>query len=250
MPHRYSKRMVRTLHPIPSAQLRLLVFDLDGTLIDSKKDLAEAVNATLTEFGLPRQPEERIASYIGDGAGMLVKRALAADGADPALAPAALESFLAYYHEHKLDHTYVYPDVIKQLASLRYALPGARMAVLTNKPVRASKEICEGLGLTLFFFSIYGGNSFATKKPEPEGLLKLIAEADATPETTLMIGDSEVDIRTARAAGTWSLGCRYGLSPHSIADMEEQGLVDTVVESAGDWAEALGIPVRARVAHA
>jgi len=242
--------MVRTLRPIPSAQLRLLVFDLDGTLIDSKKDLAEAVNATLTEFGLPRQPEERIASYIGDGAGMLIKRALAADGADLTLAPAALESFLAYYRKHKLDHTRVYPGVLEQLALLRHALPGASMAVLTNKPVRASEEICEGLRLTPFFFSIYGGNSFATKKPEPEGLQKLIAEAGATPETTLMIGDSDVDVRTAHAAGTWSLGCRYGLSPHSIADMEAQGLVDAVVDSAGEWTEALGIPVQVEVAHA
>ena len=245
--------MVRTLRPIPSAQLRLLVFDLDGTLIDSKKDLTEAVNAALQQFSLPRQPEERIASYIGDGAGMLIKRALAADvskDSDPELAPAVLERFLAYYREHKLDHTCVYPDVFEQLASLRDAMPGARMAVLTNKPVRASEEICEGLGLAPFFFSIYGGNSFATKKPEPEGLLKLIAEAGAAPGTTLMVGDSDVDIRTARAAGTWSLGCRYGLSPHSIADMEVQGLVDAVVDSAGEWAEALGIPVQAEVAHA
>ena len=245
--------MVRTLRPIPSAQLRLLVFDLDGTLIDSKKDLAEAVNAALQQFSLPRQPDEQIASYIGDGAGMLIKRALAANvskDSDPALAPAVLESFLAYYREHKLDHTCVYPDVFEQLASLRDAMPGARMAVLTNKPVRASEEICEGLGLAPFFFSIYGGNSFATKKPDPEGLLKLIAEAGAAPGTTLMVGDSDVNIRTARAAGTWSLGCRYGLSPHSIADMEAGGLVDAVVDSAGEWSEALGIPVRAEVAHA
>ncbi len=115
-----------------------------------------------------------------------------------------------------------------------------RMAVLTNKPVRASQEICEGLGLSGFFFEVYGGNSFATKKPEPEGLLKLMAEAGAQAGETVMIGDSDVDVRTARAAGAWSLGCRFGVSPHGIADMEAKQLVDVVVDAAGEWAEALG----------
>ncbi len=232
--------MIHTYRPLPSARLRLLVFDLDGTLIDSKKDLTEAVNAALGLHGLPPQAEERIASYIGDGAAMLVRRALEADGADPALAPPVLEAFLEYYREHKLDHTLPYPGVLKQLAVLRDALP-VRMAVLTNKPVRASREICEGLGLSEFFFEVYGGNSFVTKKPEPEGLLKLMAEAAAKPEETVMIGDSDVDVRTARAAGAWSLGCRYGLSPHGIAEMEARQLVDVVVDAAEEWAEALGV---------
>ncbi len=229
------------LRSIPAAQLRLLVFDLDGTLIDSKKDLVEAVNATLVQFGLRPQPEDRIASYIGDGAGMLVKRALAADGADASLAPGALEAFLAYYREHKLDHTRVYRGVLEQLAALGEAMP-VKMAVLTNKPVRASAEICAGLGLAPFFFRTYGGNSFSTKKPDPEGLEKLMAEAGARPEATVMIGDSDVDIRTARAAGAWSVGCRYGFSPHSIADMEVKELVDVVVDSPAEWTEALGVP--------
>jgi len=236
------------LHPIPPAQLRLLVFDLDGTLIDSKKDLVEAVNAALGQFGLPSQPENRIASYIGDGAAMLVKRALAADGADPSLAPATLEAFLAYYREHKLDHTRVYPGVLEELATLRDSLP-VKMAVLTNKPVRASEEICAGLGLAPFFFSIYGGNSFSTKKPDPEGLQKLMAEAGAQPEQTAMIGDSDVDIRTARAGGAWSIGCRYGLSPHTIADMEAKQLVDVVVDSPAEWTEALGVPALKGATH-
>ncbi len=232
--------MVHTLRTIRSAQLRLLVFDLDGTLIDSKKDLVEAVNATLRQFGLSAQAPDRIASYIGDGAGMLVRRALEAEDADVALLPAALEAFLAYYREHKLDHTLPYPGVVEQLALLKQMLP-VKMAVLTNKPVRASREICEGLGLAGFFFEIYGGNSFAAKKPEPEGLLKLMAEAGARPEETVMVGDSDVDIRTARAAGAWALGCRYGLSPHTIADMQARELVDVVVDAPGEWAEALGV---------
>ncbi len=231
--------MVQVIRPIPHAQLRLLVFDLDGTLIDSRKDLVESVNAALGQFGLPAQAEDRIASYIGDGAGMLVQRALASDGADPALAPAALEAFLAYYREHKLDHTRLYPGVREQLQLLQQS-SAAKMAVLTNKPVRASREICEALGLAPFFFSIYGGNSFATKKPEPKGLMKLMAEAGAQPSETVMIGDSDVDVRTARAAGAWSLGCRWGLAPQTIAAMQAESLVDVVVDDAGEWSEVLG----------
>lgn len=231
--------MVRVLRTIPTAQLRLLVFDLDGTLIDSRKDLVESVNAMLAQFGLPRQHDDHIASYIGDGAGMLVERALRAGGADLALAPSALDAFLAYYREHKLDHTRVYPGALETLHSLT-SLLSLPMAVLTNKPVRPSQQICAALHLSPFFFSIYGGNSFQTKKPDPEGLQKLMAEAGARPEETVLVGDSEVDIRTARAAGAWSIGCRFGLSPHTIADMETKELVDTVVDSAPEWVEALG----------
>ncbi len=231
--------MVHLHRPIPSPKLRLLVFDLDGTLIDSRQDLVESVNAALGQFGLARQDEDRIASYIGDGAGTLVARALASGGADPALAPAALEAFLAYYRDHKLDHTRLYPGVLEQLATLRDSLP-VRMAVLTNKPVHASMEICQALKLAPFFFSIYGGNSFATKKPAPEGLRHIMAEAGAAADETVMVGDSDVDVRTARAAGAWSLGCRYGFSPHTLADMVAQQLVDVVVDEAREWAEALG----------
>ncbi len=231
--------MVHLFRPIPRAQLRLLVFDLDGTLIDSRKDLVESVNAALGQFGLPAQAEDRIASYIGDGARMLVERALASDGADPALAPAVLEAFLAYYHLHKLDHTRLYPGVREQLHLLR-DLGSLHMAVLTNKPLRASREICEALGLAPFFYAMYGGNSFASKKPEPEGLQKLMAEAGAQPLETVMIGDSDVDVRTARAAGAWSVGCRWGLAPQTIAAMELEGLVDVVVDRAEEWAEVFG----------
>ena len=236
--------MVHVLRPLPTARLRLLVFDLDGTLIDSKRDLVEAVNATLLGFSLPPQSPDRIASYIGDGAAVLIQRALAADRADPQLAPAALAAFLDYYHQHLLDHTRPYPGVIDQLHWLREALPQARMAVLTNKPVRASVNICEGLGLAPFFFAIYGGNSFATKKPSPEGLLQLSSEAGVQPDEAVMVGDSEVDILTAHAAGAWSLGCRYGLSPQTIAGMEARQIVDVVVDAASEWAEALGVPAK------
>ena len=168
-------------------------------------------------------------------------------GADPSLAPAALEAFLAYYHAHKLDHTRVYPGVREQLEQL--AETGVvRMAVLTNKPVRASREICEALGLAPFFFAVYGGNSFATKKPEAEGLLRLMDEAGAQPAATVMIGDSDVDVRTALGAGAWSLGCRWGLAPQTMAAMEARGMVDVVVDRAEEWAEVLGAPASIPVA--
>ena len=226
--------------PLPADRLRLLVFDLDGTLINSRKDLVESVNAVLAQLGLPRQPDDAIASWIGDGAAKLIERALLASHADSALLPAALEAFLDYYREHKLDHTVAYEGVFESLTRLARTLP-VSMAVLTNKPVRPSQQICEALGLAPFFFSNYGGNSFATKKPHPEGLLVLMEEASATPRQTLMIGDSSVDVQTARAAGAWSLGCRFGLSPHTIEQMEAEGLVDAVVDEAREWPEALGL---------
>jgi phosphoglycolate phosphatase len=232
--------MVFIHRPIPAAQLRLIVFDLDGTLIDSRKDLVESVNAVLSQCGLPRQAEDAVASWIGDGAGKLIERALAASHADPALLPTALEAFLDYYREHKLDHTRVYPGVMESLAVLAGQLP-VSMAVLTNKPVVPSRQICEALGLAPYVFSIYGGNSFATKKPDPEGLRQLMAEVGAGPEQTLMVGDSSVDIMTARAAGAWSLGCRFGLSPHTVGQMEVKGLVDAVVDGAEEWPEALSV---------
>lgn len=241
--------MLRVLRSIPAKQLRLLVFDLDGTLIDSRKDLAESVNAMLVHCGLSRQPESQIASFIGNGAAVLVERSLAAaaaaqgaaaQAADPALTGPALEYFLDYYREHKLDYTRLYPGVHAALTALQSALP-VQMAVLTNKPVVPSRQICTALGLDPFFCNIYGGNSFATRKPDPEGLQTLMREAGARPDQTLMVGDTDVDIRTAQAAGAFSLGCRFGLSPHTIAAMEQQGLVDAVVDSAAEWCDALGL---------
>jgi phosphoglycolate phosphatase len=223
--------------PVPPVHsLRLLVFDLDGTLIDSRADLANSVNAMLTHFGRHALPEAVIASYIGDGVGMLVRRSLG-DPEDETFLEQAVAWFLDYYREHKLDHTRVYSGVFPALEALRAALPQARMAVLSNKPVRPCVEICEALGLAPYFFRMYGGNSFPTKKPDPAALLALMREVGAAPEHTVMIGDSDVDVLTARNAEASVVGCRFGLSPHTL----ETAPPDALVDSPEEWPEVLGL---------
>jgi phosphoglycolate phosphatase len=230
--------MLHVLNPIPADSIRLIVFDLDGTLIDSQKDLANSINAMLTQLNLQPLPEEVIATYIGDGVGMLVRRALG-DPEDEHLVEDGLNRFLAYYREHKLDHTYVYPGVFTSLDSLKTRPDGSsrRMAVLTNKPIGPSRAICDALGLSPWFFQIYGGNSFGTKKPDPEGLNQLIAEAGVAPNETLMVGDSDVDVLTARRAGAWVIGCRFGLSSHTLENIPS----DCLVDAASEWATALNL---------
>jgi phosphoglycolate phosphatase len=228
------------------SQPRLIVFDLDGTLIDSRVDLCNSINAALTHFNKSPLPEPVIAGYIGDGASMLVRRALGdpeGDIHDEEYVTEVLTYFLDYYRIHKLDFTYVYPGVIPSLEAIRATWPETLMAVLTNKPVNPSRDICNHFGLSRFFFQNYGGNSFHTKKPDPYGLLALIAEASAisgqtiTPAQTLMIGDSHVDILTARNAGAQSIGCTFGLAPLSLATTPPDYLADT----ATDWLSILGI---------
>ena len=224
---------------------RLLVFDLDGTLIDSRIDLTNSVNATLAHFGNPVLAEPTVASYIGDGAAALVRRALAhahliADQPDPhddAFVAEALDWFIAYYRIHKLDCTYVYPGVLDSLTAIRDRHPHLPMAVLTNKPVHPSRAICKHFDLDRFFFANYGGNSFPTKKPHPKGLLTLIAAAKVAPAETVMIGDSHVDVETARAAGARSLGCTFGLSPETLL----AATPDLTVDHPHDWPAALAL---------
>jgi phosphoglycolate phosphatase len=228
---------------------RLIVFDLDGTLIDSSLDLCNSVNAAVRHVGRQPLPNELIASYIGDGAAMLVRRALGDPGdldglqPDESLFERTYRYFIEYYREHKLDHTRCYPSVLDALSEIRSRHPALPMAVLTNKPVRPSREICAALGLAPFFFQNYGGNSFPSKKPDPEGLLTLIAEARErfaprlTPSETVMIGDSDVDVLTARRAGALAVGCSFGLAPHTLTAAKP----DSVVAHASEWPLVLGL---------
>lgn len=238
--------MVRVLRPIPVAKLKLLVFDLDGTLIDSAQDLCNSVNASLAEFGHAVLPDPVVASFVGNGAQMLVRRALATaagiavDAVEQKLLDETLAFFLKYYRAHKLDFTYAYEGVLEALAALKELHDASgtlqhRMAVLTNKPVRPAQGICEGLGLADYFTHIYGGDSFPTKKPDPTGLLALMQDAGAAPEETAMIGDSRVDVQTARNAGAWSIGCAFGFGPQNLLETPP----DVVVDRAHEWIDLL-----------
>jgi phosphoglycolate phosphatase len=222
--------MIRTFRTIPLERIRLVVFDLDGTLVDSEYDLAASVNAMLRHYGRNELPLEVIKTYIGDGAPMLVRRALG-DPNDEAFLQEALIYFLTYYREHKLDSTYAYDGVAESLQQIaNFNGTSRKLAVLTNKPVRPAGDILAGLGLAQHFFQIYGGNSFETKKPDPLGARTIMQEAGAAPEESVMVGDSEVDILTARNAGMWSIGVNYGFAPHSLERVHPDVLVDTPVE--------------------
>ena len=194
------------------SSVRALIFDLDGTLIDSKLDLVHSVNATLCELKRPEIPEVIISSYIGNGAPVLVAKSLG-PGVPPAELDRALKFFLTHYEDHKMDNTCAYPGVAEALEHLS-AMP---MAVLTNKPERISVRILEALGLAKYFRAIYGGNTFSTKKPDPLGIHTILREFSARPNEALLIGDSEVDVQTARNAGILSAIVNYGFGIHDRA---------------------------------
>ena len=208
-------------------RIRLLVFDLDGTLIDSRLDLIHSINAMLHYIGRPPLAGELIASYVGDGAPALVQRALGNTG-DEALQRTALEYFLGYYRIHKLDHTTVYAGIPETLADLADSSNGGRrvMAVLSNKPVNPSRDIVRALGLADFFIQIYGGNSFTTKKPDPLGVQTILHETGIPAAEALMIGDSSIDVLTGQNAGLWTCGVTYGFSPHSLNEVPPDVLID------------------------
>lgn len=227
--------MIHAHRSIPTDRLRLLIFDLDGTLVDSKADLAHSINAMLRHFGRPDLPIDVIGSYIGDGAPMLVRRALG-DPEDERFVQDALVYFMSHYREHLLDNTYAYAGVPEALQHIAQSADGVRMAVLSNKPVRPSQRICEGLGLSKYLVAVYGGNSFETKKPDPLGALTLLRETGVSPQEAVMVGDSQNDVLTAQNAGMWSLGVTYGFSPESLKTHPPDVLVDTVAE----MLEALG----------
>jgi len=224
--------MIRFHRRFDPLEIKLLIFDLDGTLIDSRLDLVHSVNATLRHMKRPELPDDVIASYVGDGAPALIRRALGNDADNEALVRSGLEYFLSYYREHKLDHTTVYAGIKEALASLRAGGNGRprKMAVLTNKPVHPSRAIVEALGLGEFFGQVYGGNSFATKKPEPEGALAILRETGTAPLQTLLVGDSAVDVATARSAGLWSCGVTYGFAPHTLSSHPPDVTVDSPAE--------------------
>ena len=207
----------------------LLVFDLDGTLVDSQRDLADAVNATRAWMGLDPLPPVTVAQYVGNGAPVLVQRALPDAGQEDW--SRGLKYFLEYYRDHMLDSTVLYPGVREALDQLHAEhIP---LAVLTNKPIRFSLQMLEGLGIDLHFFRVYGGNSFPEKKPDPTGLNALVVESGADRTRTIMVGDSAVDVDTARNAGVQACGVRWGFQPETFVNSPPDFLIDDLEELIG-----------------
>jgi phosphoglycolate phosphatase len=207
----------------------LVVFDLDGTLIDSRRDLAASANALLASCGAAPLPEERVGRMVGDGAATLVARVFEARGV-PA-PPDALPRFLAFYDKCLLDHTRPYPGVDGMLDVLRLR---AQLALLTNKPLTATRRILSGLDLARHFGdgAVVGGDGPFPRKPDPAGLAHLVRTAGVSPGATLLVGDSLVDWRTARAAGTRVCLARYGFGFEGFP-LEEIAPDDLTIDAPG-----------------
>jgi phosphoglycolate phosphatase len=207
----------------------LIVFDLDGTLVDSRQDLADSANAMLARYGAAQLPDDLIVTMVGDGAPTLVRRVCAAAGL-PSVPNDALESFLAHYDARLLNHTRPYPGIRELLESVAKR---ATLAVLTNKPGAPSRQILEGTGLVTFFQYIVAGDGRWGRKPSPRGLHWLMTQAAVTSATTLLVGDSIVDLQTARAAGVPICLARYGFGFDSIPRHQltpEDRMIDTPTE--------------------
>ena len=201
----------------------LIIFDLDGTLVDSKKDLCASVNYVRQRYGLPVLADSAIAGLIGDGAHKLIERALEAHGSARNVRE-ALQMFLDYYRAHMLDATDLYEGVRETLD----VLADCDIAVLTNKPYLFSCALLDGLGIYDYFLAVYGGNSFRQKKPDPVGVFRILSDAGADPETTWMVGDSSVDVLTGRNAGIKTCGVTYGYAPDTFENTPPDFLIDKI----------------------
>jgi phosphoglycolate phosphatase len=206
----------------------LLVFDLDGTLVDSAPDLRAALNQMLRERGHPALSLPQVKRMVGDGAAAMVARALAASGADPAGTAGALPRFLEIYEANAVRLTRPYPKVPETLANLRGQ--GYRTAICTNKPQRATIAVVEGLGLGELFDGIAGGDRFPVKKPDPGHLLGLLGELGGWPGESALIGDSENDAAVARAAGVPLVLMRYGYARVDVKSLSAAALLDHFAE--------------------
>jgi phosphoglycolate phosphatase len=214
---------------LPAEQLPFdfVVFDLDGTLVDSLQDLCNSANVLVAEYGgSPLEPDQ-VARMVGEGASALVERVIAASGIAVEHAH-ALARYLQIYDRRLLDTTRPYPGIPEFVREASERVP---LAVLTNKPRAAAAPVLEGLGLAGYFREILGGDGPCPRKPDPRGLLQMIAAAEASPARTLLVGDSAIDLRTSRNAGTPFCYARYGFGRLQFPE-REIGSNDWVVDSA------------------
>jgi len=201
----------------PSNAYDHVVFDLDGTLADTREDLVGSVNHVLGTLGLPVLPFETVCEYIGEGARRLVQRSLGSAHAD--LVDEALARFMDYYGAHVLDRTTPYPGVTEVVTVLRGR--GLTLSVLTNKPERLSRAILDGLGLSSSFCAIVGGDSLPVRKPDPGGIEHLLTLSSTPRARMLMVGDSAIDMETARAAAVAFCGVTWGIRPWELTAVPE-----------------------------
>jgi phosphoglycolate phosphatase len=212
---------------------RLIAFDLDGTLIDSRRDLAESANQLIEELGGQPLTEEQIGGMVGEGAALLVRRALRATGRGERAH--ALERFLEIYDERLLNHTRVYDgvaDVVQQ------ARGRARLTVLTNKPIRPTERILEGLGLRDAFDEVIGGDGPYPRKPDPAGLTAMMTAANAAAGNTLLVGDSAIDLETAQRCGVNCCLVSYGFGFRREL-LDQQGATVRIATNATELAGAI-----------
>ena len=214
--------------------IRLVIFDLDGTLVDSAADLVLSVNATLRHMGRSPLDKEMICSYVGKGAPLLIRRALGERTSEEE-AKRGLRFFLRYYWDHKLDNTSLYPGARRTLEQLANGV-GSRqrrvLGVLTNKPVIVSRDMLEDLNLMRLFRFVHGGDSFATKKPHPEGVESILADTGIPASEAMIVGDSDVDIAAGANAGIWTCGVTYGFGDLRLQENPPDLLVHKLPELA------------------
>lgn len=205
---------------------RLIAFDLDGTLIDSRRDLADSANQLIEELGGTALSEDAIANMVGEGAALLVKRALDAAGLDHP--PLALSRFLEIYDTRLVNHTRVYGGIMDVLHSVRRH---AQLGVLTNKPAAPTEKILEAFAIRDLFESVIGGDGPYPRKPDPQGLVAMMAATGALPEHTLLVGDSSIDYQTAGRASVRCCLVSYGFGFRAFS-RDQVGDGDGVVDDA------------------
>jgi len=215
--------------------INLILFDLDGTLIDSLDDLTNATNHMLLSLGRAAATREQVRGYVGQGARRLVERAM--PDASAAELEQGLSRFLCHNEEHIADMTHLYPGVVETLTALRDA--GMTLVVVSNKNVALCIKVLTALGADGFFASVIGADSLPERKPSPEPLLKVLRDFDVPPTRAVMVGDSINDIAAGKAAGMVTIGCTFG-----YGDLEEIGDADYLIDS---LPELLELPLLLKV---